>query len=208
MKRRLKKPVVYSLYGISFLFIVAGITLLRSAINKGPEINYKYVSKSIFDYEQRVPVVNNNDKIAKPFNDVDITVVKSYYDFQAEADSQEKSLIYYEGTYMPSSGVAYSNGKSFDVVAVLDGKVIEVKEDTILGNVITIEHTNGVMSVYQSVSDINVKVDDSVIKGQVIAKSSVSDISKELDNHLYFELIIDGICVNPENYYNKSVNEL
>ncbi len=208
MKRRLKKPVVYSLYGISFLFIVAGITLLRSSINKGPEINYKYVSKSIFDYEQRVPVVNNNDKIAKPFNDVDITVVKSYYDFKAEADSQEKSLIYYEGTYMPSSGVAYSNGKSFDVVAVLDGKVIEVKEDTILGNVITIEHTNGVMSVYQSVSDINVKVDDSVIKGQVIAKSSVSDISKELDNHLYFELIIDGICVNPENYYNKSVNEL
>ncbi len=208
MKRQLKKSVVYSLYGISFLLLVGGITLLRSAMSRPSTPEYQYVSKGILDYEQKVPVVTNNDLIAKPYNDTDITVVKKYYDYKAEAESQEKSLIYYEGTYIQSSGVSYSNGKAFDVVAVLDGKVKEVKEDTILGNVITIEHSNGVVSVYQSISDINIKANDSVIKGQVIAKSSTSNISKELDNHLYFELIINGVCVNPEDYYNKSVNEL
>ena len=34
------------------------------------------------------------------------------------------------------------------------------------------------------------------------------DIGIDLGNHLYFELIIDGICVDPENYYDKSINEL
>ena len=47
-----------------------------------------------------------------------------------------------------------------------------------------------------------------VLKSQVIAKSSTSNISKDLGNHLYFELIVDGKCVNPEDYYDKSINEL
>ena len=127
---------------------------------------------------------------------------------QTPAVFEESSLIYYEDTYIQSSGVAYSKGESFDVVSILDGTVGEVKEDTILGNVITIEHENGITSVYHSVSDISVKAGDQVTGGQVIAKSSTSNISTELENHLYFELIINGVCVNPEGYYDKSVNEI
>ena len=106
---------------------------------------------------------------------------------------------------MPSTGVAYSNGKQFDVVAVLDGKVTQVKEDDTLGNSIMIEHKNGTTSVYQSVSDINVKEGDAVSQGQTIAKSSTSDVRSDLNNHLYFELIIDGNTVNPENYFDKNI---
>ena len=40
------------------------------------------------------------------------------------------------------------------------------------------------------------------------SRESTSNISSELENHLYFELIINGECVNPENYYDKSINEL
>jgi len=108
---------------------------------------------------------------------------------------------------MQSSGISYSKGDIFDVVSILDGTVKEVKEDTTLGNIITIEHENGITSVYQSVGDISVKANDTVTSGQVIAKSSTSNISTDLGNHLYFELIIDGICVDPENYYDKSINE-
>ena len=146
--------------------------------------------------------------IARPYIDKDVNVVKSYYDYKAEAASQENSLIYYEDTYMQSSGVAYSKGDVFDVVSILDGTVTEVKEDTTLGNVITIKHENGIVSVYQSLSDIQVKENDVVTSGQILAKSSTSNISTELENHLYFELIVNGTCVNPENYYDKSVNEI
>ena len=179
-------------------------------VNKASENNdyYEYVSKGILDYEERVPVVNPNTKIIRPYIDSDVKIVKRFYDYNDEAQNQEKSLIYYEGTYIPSSGVSYSKGDVFDVVAIYDGKVKEVKEDTILGNVITIEHDNGLISMYESVSDITVKAGDSVICGQIIAKSSTSNISTDLGNHLYFELILNGVSINPENYYDKLISEL
>lgn len=207
MKKQLKKSVVYSLYGISFTLLLGGIVLLGMAAKQTTEQAYDYVSKSIFDYEE-VKVVNTGEVINKPYKDESIKIVKDFYDYKAEASSQENSLLYYENTYIQSSGVSYSNGSTFEVISILDGTVKEIKEDELLGNVITIEHNNGIVSVYQSVSNIVVKAGDKINAGFVIATSSTSNISKDLDNHLYFELIIDGVCVNPENYYNKQVNEL
>lgn len=208
MKRQLKKSVVYGLYALSFILLVGGIIVLGYGARNVEKPEDKIVSKGILDYEEKVPVVNTDTKIIRPYTDTEVKVVKNFYDYQAEAESQEKSLIYYEGTYMQSSGVSYSKGDVFDVVSILDGKVKEVKEDPTLGNIITIEHENGITSIYQSVGEISVKSGDSVMTGQVIAKSSTSNISTELENHLYFELIIDGVCVNPENYYDKTIDEL
>lgn len=208
MKRQLKKSVVYGLYATSFTLLVGGIALLGFATKRVSEPEYQYVSKGILDYEENVKVVNTSSTISRPYTDTSVTVKKSYYDYKGEAESQERSLIFYEGTYMQSSGVAYSKGEAFDVVSILDGTVKEVKEDTTLGNVVTIDHENGITSVYQSVSDISVKAGDKVTSGEIIAKSSTSNISTELENHLYFELIVNGICVNPENYYDKAVNEI
>lgn len=208
MKRQLKKSVVYGLYGISFALIVAGVGFITFSSKEKDNDEYRYVSKGILDFEEQVPVVNTKAKIVRPYNDSDVKIVKNFYDYKSESSEQEKSLIYYEGTYMQSSGVAYSKGDAFDVVSVYDGKVKEIKEDNMLGNVITIEHENGLTSVYQSISDISVKEGDEVMGGQIIGKSSTSNISSELGNHLYFELIVDGVCVNPESYYDKTINEL
>lgn len=208
MKRQLKKSVVYSLYGVSFALLLGGVILLGSATKEVISPVYDYVSKSIFDYEEQIKVVNTGEKILRPYSDSDIKIVKDYYDYSADASKQENSLIYYENTYMQSSGVSYSNGKQFDVLSVLEGTVQDVKEDLNVGNSITIEHSNGIVSVYQSVSNITVKKGDIINAGFKIATSSTSNISTDLNNHLYFELIIDGVCVNPENYYDKLINEL
>lgn len=208
MKRQLKKSVTYALYGISFTLLIGGITLLGLTTKKASELNYQYVSKGILDYEDKVKVVNTDSIILRPYIDSSVKIVKNYYDYKSEAQLQEQSLIYYEGTYMQSSGVSYSNGSAFDVVSILDGVVKEVKEDTTLGNVITIEHKNDITSVYQSVSDIAISVGTEVKSGQIIAKSSTSNISSDLENHLYFELLIKDECVNPENYYDKSISEI
>lgn len=208
MRRELKKSVVYGLYALSFILLVGGIALLGFSVKDVTEQKLSYVSKGILDYEEKVPVVNAEVKISRPYIDNEVRVVKNFYDYKAEAKEQESSLIYYEGTYMQSSGVSYSKGDIFDVVSILDGTVKEVKEDITLGNIVTIEHENGIISVYQSVGDITVKANDTVTRGQLIAKSSTSNISTDLGNHLYFELIVDGICVDPENYYDKLVNEI
>ena len=208
-ERRLKRPVVYAIYALGVISLISTIYLIEGAmVNKKleePE-DYSYVSKTIFD--NAIPVVKEMITLTRPYKDNDITVLRTYYDYKADSTSQENSLIYYEGTYIPSSGVAYSKADSFEVVSILDGTVTEIKEDDILGNIVTVEHENGIISIYQSVGEISVKVNDTVTGGQVIAKSSTSNISTDLGNHLYFELIIDGICVDPENYYDKSVNEI
>ena len=90
----------------------------------------------------------------------------------------------------------------------MDGKVTDVKDDDILGNVVTIEHDNGIISSYQSITDIKVKKGDTVKQGDVIAISSTSNISTDLGNHLYFELIINGTNVDPEDYYDKCIDEI
>ena len=208
MKRQLKRSVVYSLYGISFSFLLAGVVLLGFAAKRASEPTFDFVSKSIFDYEEEIKVVNSGEVLLRPYVDQNVKIVKNYYDYKDESSNQEKSLIYYQNTYIQSSGVSYSNGDKFDVVSVLEGTVKEVKEDTTLGNSVTIEHNDGIVSVYQSITDIAVKPGDVINGGYVIGKSSTSNISADLNNHLYFELIVDGICVNPEEYYDKQISEL
>ena len=69
--------------------------------------------------------------------------------------------------------------------------------------------TNNTYSRY--IADSNGDVDIEFAKWQLlvntvdVTSSSTSNISTELNNHLYFELIIDGKCVNPENYYEKLI---
>lgn len=210
MRRELKKSVVYSLYGLSFLLLLSAVLIPLFSTKNQVNQEFDYVSKGILDYENNVKVVNtdNNITIGKPYNAENINIVKSFYDYKESTDNQEKSLIFYEGTYMQSSGVSYSNGNVFDVVSILDGVVESIKSDEILGNVLTIRHDNGITSIYQSISDITVKEGNNVKKGDILAKSSTANISTDLNNHLYFELIINGVCVNPENYYGKNPSEI
>ena len=209
MARKLKKPVIYSLYGLSFFMLLGGLFLLEINTNKlgtSTEKDYEYVSKT--GMEEEVPVISTKTMIIRPYTDADVKIVKDYYNYQGSEDEQKESIIYYEDTYMPSSGVSYGKDKDFSVVSVLDGEVISVKEDTTIGNEVTIKHDSGIMSVYQSIKDIKVKEGDSVKQGDAIAISSTSNISADLNNHLYFELSINEKVVNPEDYYEKAIDEI
>ena len=207
--RKLKGFVFPTLFAMLFTGFIATSLIVKNQLSEpafNDDTDFNYTTKSIFTSE--VPTVNEDITIIRPYTADTVKINKQFYDYMGEAENQKNSIIYYEDTYMQSSGVAYSKGDVFDVVSILDGTVTEVKEDTTLGNVITIKHENGIVSVYQSLSDIQVKENDVVTSGQILAKSSTSNISTELENHLYFELIVNGTCVNPENYYDKSVNEI
>lgn len=220
MQRRLKKSVVYVLYGLGFVFMLVGLLIISK--NKiGYSSDYEisgetendinqYVSKIITDTVEDMPVVSENktDIIKRPFNNNNITIVKNYYNVNDDEETQQNSLLFYGDTYIQSSGVSYGLDEQFEVLSILNGKVTDIKEDDILGNVITIEHDNDIISVYQSVTDILVKVGDEVNQGDVIAKSSTSNIATDLGNHLYFELIINGVNVDPEDYFDRNINEM
>lgn len=160
----------------------------------------------VFD---NTPVVLDDKYIVKPYLDESVSIVRNFYDYTNDATTQENSLIYYEQTYMQNSGIDYSSSNSnFDIVSIYDGTVIEVKEDDLLGKIIQIRHSNDMISIYQSLSEVTVKVDDNVSVGQVIGKSGTNNISSSLNDHLHFELIYKGQMVNPEDYFGKNPNQL
>ena len=94
----------------------------------------------------------------------------------------------------------------FDVVSILNGTVINVKEDEELGKSVEIKHDNGMISIYQSLSEVSVKVDDTVLNGLVIGKSGENKLDKDLGNHLHFEIYENGQSVNPLNYLNTQIS--
>ena len=67
MKRQLKKSVVYGLYALSFVLLVGGIAILGLGVKDISEQKLSYVSKGILDYEEKVPVVNTEVKISRPY---------------------------------------------------------------------------------------------------------------------------------------------
>ena len=209
MTRRLKRPVVYSLYVIGISMLIGGIVLLETSSKKLDSKNpdYQYVSKTGITRED-IPVVNTKTTIIRPYTDSDVKIVKNYYNYQGTEDEQKESIIYYEDTYMPSSGVSYGKDEEFDVVAILDGKVTKVSNDDTVGNIITIEHENGIVSTYESIKDITVKEGDTVKQGDKLATSSTANITSDLKNHLYFELSVKEQIVNPEDYFDKSIDEI
>ena len=209
-KRVLRKWVVYGIYALTFLSVFSSIYFIEKSLAPENTFNndkdYIYVSKTIFDDE--VPVVATTTQIIRPYKATDIEIAKNYYDYKADADSQQKALLYYENTYLQNSGIEYKGSNNFDVVSILDGTVISIKTDNILGNVVEIRHDNDMISVYQSLSDVNVTENQDVKQGDIIGKSGTNNISKDLGDHLHFELIINGQNVNPEEYYNKNINEI
>ena len=141
----------------------------------------------------------------KPFKDESVATTKYFYNYQADNATQEKSILYHENTYIQNSGMDFTKNETFDVIAVLEGTVINVKEDELLGKIVEIQHDNNLVSSYQSLGDVSVKKNDTVKQGQIIGKSGTNSIDKELGNHLHFELYLNSQVVNPEDYFDKEI---
>lgn len=90
------------------------------------------------------------------------------------------------------------------VKAVRSGVVESVKKDGLMGVTIVLDHENGFKSVYSNLSSEEmVKEGERIKQGDII--SGVGDtalIETGLEGHLHFELIKDGVQVNPEEYFN------
>ena len=202
-KKLVLKPfVIPMLYGI---FMIAVITSLFLTIEVEHEKdNLTYVSSVILD--DSVPVLKTEDKILKPYTNENVKILNDFYDYQKEDNTS--SILVYENNYVQNTGINYTNDTEFEIVSILDGEVIDVKEEELLGKSVTIRHNNELISVYQSLKDIQVKIGDKIIAGQVIGKSGSCKLITNSENSLHFELYSNGTIVDPKNYFDKKLSEL
>ena len=209
VKKKLKGIVLPTIVGLLFVSFIATTFIIRKNMSEpvfNDDTDFNYATESIFENE--VPTVSEDVVILKPFSDESVKVTKYYYDYKAEKENQQNALILYENTYMQNSGIDYTSDKQFEVATILDGVVIEVGEDETLGKFVEIRHSNDMISIYQSLSDITVKKDEEIKQGYVIGKSGKNNINPKQENQLHFELSYKGEYVNPEDYFDKKVQDL
>ena len=171
---------------------------------KEESIEPDYVTETIV--EDILPVINQTKKIIRPYQDKTVRVLKNFYDYQSDEALQKTSIIVHENNYIQNSGVDYGKDTEFEVISILEGTVISVKDDDSLKGTIEIKHDNGFISVYQSLKDIKVKKDQVISQGQVLGTATTNELDKDLGNHLHFELLVSGQNVNPEIYLDKELS--
>ncbi len=210
MRKKLRlRPYVFPAIYMILVLVLLGTVYYNGLISnnyKESDEHLKYVTS--LNFLDVIPIAKDEEIMVRPYNDETVKIGKSYYDYQESSENQEKSIIYYEGTYIQNSGVDYVGDNSFDVVSCLDGTVISAEKTDLMGYVVEVRYDNNVIISYQSLSEVAVKANDNVTKGQKIGTSGKSSIGSELGNHLHLEMYYDGIVVNPEKYYNTNIKDI
>ncbi|MCH5160176.1 MAG: M23 family metallopeptidase [Clostridiales bacterium] len=93
-----------------------------------------------------------------------------------------------------------------EVVAMYDGLVVDVDEDVQMGYYVTIDHGEGVVATYASLSNVQVIEGQQVKQGDTLGSVSTS-MGNECENgaHLHLEVYKDDVVVDPMPYVNGEI---
>ncbi|HUO50983.1 MAG TPA: M23 family metallopeptidase [Gemmatimonadaceae bacterium] len=98
-------------------------------------------------------------------------------------------------------GIEVAVPRGTQVKAAGSGTVIEVRDDPAYGRVVRLRHALGYESVYGNLLEIRVTRGQPVAAGAVIALSG--DSTGAAPAHLHFEIVRDGVEVNPAAIVTK-----
>lgn len=205
-----KSKIRRLIFSISIIAVVStglvGFQLFNNALNKRYEdIEYTHSlirepSQEVYSEQKGESETVETSVIIKPYSDPSVSESVGYYSNLSSTEDQEKSLIFYENTYMPSTGIMYTSDSEFTVLNTLNGKVKEIKKDNLWGNVVVVEHNNNLLTQYYGLNTIDVNENDEIETGAIIGTTKQNNI---FDNKyvLFFETYLDNKIINPQEYY-------
>ena len=218
MKDKIKRFLIDKKELLMFIAVVlvvfaTVITIATLALKETP------VEQPTIGDEQTPPVIDPTDEpnepvvtiktFALPING-EHEVVRTFFDANLP-DEQLASAIISNGSYMiESKGMSYSkpDNSVFDVTAIYEGVVTEVVDDELYGVSVTIKHSDEVVSIYSSLSDVTVHVNDTISQGEVIGKASTSVEDIDAGVHVHLEILVNGNYVNPSMVYGKELTDI
>lgn len=204
MKKKLVlRPFVLPLIYLSLLLIL--ILFTAKSLYKEKPKEKKINDSNLID--EITPVVNEIETfVLNPYLGEGVEEQVGFYDYKGEKDSQEKSIVEFQSTYLQNTGITYSSDKDFKVVAIIEGQVTKIYDSELLGSVVEITHDN-IVCVYQMVKNIKVNVGDTVKAGDEIALSGTSKVFPN-GSYLHFEVIKDGKIENPNSIIGENTKDI
>ncbi|MFD0714923.1 peptidoglycan DD-metalloendopeptidase family protein [Paenibacillus sp. GCM10027626] len=186
---------------VTLMWIYRGTEQTPSTTDSNPEVSQVTGEESLdLPVDDTLEVASTNETMQWPVvKHSDYDVAMSHYDATASDEDRAAAMIQTGNTFSPHMGIDLSKAddQPFDVMAALSGTVIVAESHPLNGGVVEIKHADGLVTVYHSLTNVNVKVGDKVKQGKQIAKSGRDELEKELGNHLHFEVRQNGKPVNP-----------
>ena len=212
-KKRWVYPAVYILAAAIILASFLWFQSRDNTDNKGQkEDQFGYEEHSGRGTEEdAIEAGSNLENFKWPVVNADeVEIVTPFYDAAKSQQEQEAAILYYGNSFQPNTGIsiAAKNGEAFDVLASMSGIVTMVEQDSVLGNVVVVEHADGIETRYQALDEVYVKAGDKIVQGQKLGKAGTSLINQDAGVHLHFEIRKDDVPVNPLDYFEKSLSAL
>ena len=200
-----KKIITYYLVLAACLLVIAGITVGVVFAVRGNNVDNGPVIDNPDDNNP-----NNPDKPDKPDDGAHVDT-STKYEFivpvktvnltQAHVFAHDKTL----DRYCLHEGMDFGCEAGSEVLAAVDGKIKSVvTDDRLYGGVVTIEHANGIVTVYKYVEPAeNLKEGTEISRGDVIGKVlKATGAENASGDHLHFEVYENNIMQDPDKYLN------
>ena len=213
LKRLFSKRWVFPAVYMAAAAIIVTILWLNGTGGKDPQepvsgqpsIESEEAAASPSASEEAVEAAVPGEALRMPFDSEDITVSLPYYNASGSAEERQAAVVEYDNKFTPHTALDFSHkdGKTFEVLAALSGKVTVAEKSPINGYEVQIEHAGGLKTVYQSLTDLKVQVGDEVKQGDTIAMADRSEMEQNEGVHLHFEVLSNGQSVDPNSLMKK-----
>ncbi len=198
--RFFKANAVYFVLGLCILAVGLSITFMLLQKENDLTLNN----------EQKPSIDQPSDSVITPPSEEDLTPVQKPVVFGLPVNNPTsigeygETMVYNStlGRYTAHLAIDFFAPEGSDVYAVYDGTILSVETTFLQGTTITIEHGNGLYSIYNSLADgDSVSVGQIVKQGDVIGQVSTTNRQEYKDGaHVHFSVKEDGQFINPEKY--------
>ena len=198
--RFIKANAVYFVLGLCILAVGLSITFMLLQKNNDLTLNN----------EQKPSIEQPSDSVITPPGDEDLTPVQKPIVFILPVESPTSigeygdTMVYNStlGRFTAHLAVDFFAPEGSDVCAVYDGTILSVETTFLQGTTITIDHGNGLYTMYNSLADgDSVSVGQVVKQGDVIGQVSTTNRQEYKDGaHVHFQVKENGEFINPEKY--------
>lgn len=154
--------------------------------------SYDEIAKMIADKEamlQHIPAI-------QPVSNVDLTRVASGYGYRIHPIYKTRKL---------HEGIDFTAPTGTDVYATGDGVITKAGRMRGYGNVVEIAHGYGYRTRYAHLSGFNCRVGQRIRRGEVLGYVGNTGLSTA--PHLHYEVLNDGVKVDPINYFYNDLSD-
>ncbi len=198
-----KKFYLFTAIGCAAVLIA--IIVIALAVSSGGKVEdteaLKNPSSSVQSPSEDKPVTET------PSEDEPVVVVPEGMLSPMESVSVSNDFGFFHNqtlnNYYEHRGVDFTATVGAEVRAAQAGTVESIyKDDLLLGTQITLDHGNGVKTVYRFVEEKEgLKVGDTVERGEAIATVAEANGNEYKDGaHLHFEILENGVSVDPTKH--------